>query len=989
MSFNRYLLVSGICFFISFSSIAGLIFDQSFDNGKEADYSCANSKPISFSGELQVKPGYISNSALCGSKGIIEAVYPLKGIWQDKRGTVGFALKSKKSDKRIQLFMLSGVKDSLKCFIEKGQVFVELNSKNGKCSIELSNPGIDATSGFKNYYFSWNKKRFSCNGRNFRELKFSPDFSFDKIAIGPANNESGTYLLDELTVWDEWTSVSTRAFMNCTGWLTDPRADKAFQALEEKARMLRRNGKSIPYANVPLAVAGIVGIRVRHKLQTPALLDKYQEFVEKSCRIELARLANSQNAKTIPKLNYKKFLLTNKSLVDSNGNPFMMFRIMYNPDVWFLNPFSDEFINYVGRPAARKKINFLVKHEQFGVYASPADLTRRIPRGALGYALASKAGSKYVKDGINKLLGYRPFSTPNLFLFNFLNFESGGGICYAKENIADFTLWLKKKYQTIQLLNFTWGTNYKDFSKCDPPRWKRGQYKIYPDNRAAWGDWLKYMTWRNIQDYRKVKHDFDKVLKPDAPVNYIDSSIETFANHASVTCMDWEALAKINDIMVAENSMKTVPAPYGIEPFGSMQADFRTSLITNNKAVVNMEMHCGTFGAQKFEDNYYACAIWRDFLHGKSAIHLWQAMRPWGKSLFRGKSYSPTPSTVLLHKRQTPEMLFNMYKATLDAKRLADVIVKFRVAPAKFALLFSYTSLRQLPVSEIFKAQKWLGHESSLREFYPALLPLGYRTGFLTENMIKNNKATQYKAVILPGVSHLPAKVVRKLSEYVKNGGTLIIGANSLLFDEHDRPVDYLASLFERKGWLTNDNQKIAYQKVVTEKNFSDYLTLLNYKRESLTVALENKGKATGGIAELVKPLNKSEVIIRFSKRAGALANKPALLRTTLGKGQVYFFATRVKPETMAVIFEKIQSSKPVLRATRSGKLFAEGELRWVKTKNGKTYAYIINLLNHPVKDIKLEFRGKKVKYRNLISGKVFDGVLNLKALETVIFEII
>ena len=982
-------LISGLCLSGFLSATAGLIFDQSFDNGKNPDYTNTSPTPLSFSGELQLKPGYISNSAFCGKSGIIEAAYPLKGIWQDKRGTVGFSLKADKLNKQARLFILSGKTDSLKLFVDNGKVYAELKSKNGTCSIQLHASPKDRQSGFKNYYFSWNSKRFNNSGKKFGELKFSPDFSFDKISIGPGNPETGSYLLDEITIWDEWTppSLNARTFMNCIGWLTNPGADKAFRALEEKVRILRRKGNPVPYADIPLAIAGIVGIRIRHKLQTRETLTKYQEFVEKSCRNELANLDRAK--KELPKISYKKFLLKNKSLVDNAGNPVLMFRIMYNPDIWFLSPFSDEYINYVRRSGIRKKIDFLLKDKEFGVYASPADLVRRIPRGALGYALASKEGSEYVTRIISKLKKYRPFSTPNLFMFNFLNFESGGGICYAKENIIDFTNWLNKKYKTIELLNFTWRTDYKNFNKCTPPRWKRGQYEIFPDNRAAWGDWLAYMTWRNTQDYRKAKYDFDKALKPDAPVNYIDSSVETPANHAGVTCLDWEALAKINDVMVAENGMKSVPAPYGIEPFGTMQADLRTSLIANNKAVVNMEMHCGTFGAQKFEDNYYACAIWRDFLHGKSAIHLWQAMRPWGKSLFRGKSYSPTPSTVLLHKRQTPKMLFNMYKATLDAKRLADITVKFRMAPAKFALLFSNTSLRQLPVSEIFKSRKWLGHEQSLREFYPALLPLGYRTGFLTENMLKAGKAAEYKAVILPGVSHLPTDVVRKLSEYVNNGGTLIIGANSLLFDEHDRPVNYLAALFERKGWLTNDKLRIPYRKIVTEKNFSDYLTLLNYKRESLNIVLESGGKTVGGIAEIVKTLNKSKVILKFGKHAGALANKPALLKTAFGKGQIYFFTTRVKPEAMAAIFEQIQSSKPVLRATFKGKLFAQGELRWVKTKNGKIYAYIINLLDHPVKDIQLRFNGKEVKCRNLISGKTFNGTLDLQALETVIFEII
>ena len=989
MNWNKFLLLFSMLCVLPLSSVAGLIFNQSFDNNKDADYSNVSLKPISFTGKLLLKPGYILNSAVCGNEGIKEAVYQFKGIWQDKRGTIGFSLKAGNLSRNTTLFVISGQTDSLKFLIQNGQLSAKLKSKNGTCTLQLDNPPVDKQSGFKNYYFSWNGKRFNCNGKKFGKLKFSPDFNFNKISIGPGNAETKTYLLDEITVWDEWTppSLNTKTFINCTGWLTNPGADKAFRTLEEKVRILRRKGNPVPYADIPLAIAGIVGIRIRHKLQIPAVLDKYQKFVEKSCSNELASL--NQDKKELPKINYKKFLLKNKSFVDSTGNQVLMFRIMYNPDVWFLSPFSDEFINYIGRSATRKKIEFLLEGEKFGVYASPADLVRRIPRGALGYALSSREGKQYVTEIINKLVKHHPFNTPNLFMFNFLNFEFAGGICYAKENIAGFTKWLKNRYNTIELLNFTWSTCYKNFKQCVPPKWKPGLYKIFPDNRAAWGDWLEYMTWKNAHDYQKIKSVFDIALKPDAPTNYIDSSIDAYANKTGVTCIDWEKLAKINDIMIAENNMRTIPPLYGIEPFGTMQADFRTTLINSNQVVVNMEMHCGTFGAQKFEDNYYACAIWRDFLHGKSAIHLWQAMRPWGESLFRGKPYSPTPSTVLLHKRQTPKMLFNMYKATLDTKRLAKTIVKFRMAPTKFALLFSNTSLRQLPVSEIFKAGKWLGHEQSLRKFYSALLPLGYRTGFLTENMIKNGKATEYKAVILPGVSHLPTNVVRKLSEYVKKGGILVIGANSLLFDEHNRAVDYLAALFERQGWLTNDKLKIPYQKVVTEKNFSDYLVLLNYKRESLNIVLEGSGKTIGGIAEIVKTLNKSKVILKFGKRAGALANRPALLKTAFGKGQIYFFTTRVKPETMAVIFEQIQSSKSVLRATYQGKLFTSGELRWIKTKDGKTYAYLINLLNRPVKGVKLESQKGKVKYRNLISGKTFNGTLDLQALETVIFEII
>jgi hypothetical protein len=517
--------------------------------------------------------------------------------------------------------------------------------------MKMSSVPVDRKSGFKRFYFSWNSRDYNACSKQFGKLAFFPSFKFDSITIGPGSLGKEQYLLDEVTVWDEWTppSVNINQFMNCTGWLTEPAADHVFRALEWNVRRMRRQGYSIPYANIPLAVGGVVGIRIRHKLQPAESLKTYQGFVEYSCNEELARLAQIEagvlKEKRLPEIDYSSYSLQKKAYVDANKNPLLMFRLMYNPDVWFLSPFSDEYILYTGRSAERvnKKIKFLLENESFGVYASPADLVRKVPRDALGYALSSKKGMDYVNNIISKLKRYHPFRTPNIFLFNFLNFESGGGLCYASENIHDFQKWLKIKYGTIKTLNFNWNSDHQSFNTCQPPRWRRGQYKITPDNRAAWGDWLAYMTERNTTDYRTVKRHFDNVFKPHVPMNYIDASVDSFPNHAGVTCLDWEALADINDVMVAENSMKSLPAPYCIEPFGSLQADFRTSLITANKAVVNMEMHCGTFGGGPFVDNYYSCSIMRDYLHGKSVIHLWQAMRPWGKSLFRGKGYSLTP----------------------------------------------------------------------------------------------------------------------------------------------------------------------------------------------------------------------------------------------------------------------------------------------------------------------------------------------------------
>jgi hypothetical protein len=188
--------------------------------------------------------------------------------------------------------------------------------------------------------------------------------------------------------------------------------------------------------------------------------------------------------------------------------------------------------------------------------------------------------------------------------------------------------------------------------------------------------------------------------------------------------------------------------------------------------------------------------------------------------------------------------------------------------------------------------------EANGDQIYTAYSILGEKVGswfdFVSDKQIKRNEKdlSKYKIIYLPLAKYMEKSVVEKLTDYVKNGGTLVIGdPEAFSYDEDGKSLStYREKLCGAK--LENETFKADSIKITS-------LPPLN--QESYPLLKENSIYDQIHLAhELTFTSNAHKVIAQFPN------GKPALIENNFGKGKVFYFAANPFAPDVVLINSKI-----------------------------------------------------------------------------------
>jgi beta-galactosidase len=141
---------------------------------------------------------------------------------------------------------------------------------------------------------------------------------------------------------------------------------------------------------------------------------------------------------------------------------------------------------------------------------------------------------------------------------------------------------------------------------------------------------------------------------------------------------------------------------------------------------------------------------------------------------------------------------------------------------------------------------------------------------------------TGYKLVVAPNLNVLPAALARHLTEYVKNGGHLVLGPRSGMKDE------YNALLPQRQpGFLGEALGGRVEQYYALEKNFP------------ITGAW-GSGEASVWAEQLKATAPDTEALLRYGTSNGWLDGQPAVLTRSYGKGRITYIGAILDDKLMA-----------------------------------------------------------------------------------------
>jgi beta-galactosidase GanA len=507
--------------------------------------------------------------------------------------------------------------------------------------------------------------------------------------------------------------------------------------------------------------------------------------------------------------------------------------------------------------------------------------------------------------------------------------------CYCHYTREMWSAWLRHKYGNIQAVNRAWQTKYAGFS--DVPM-------LHPEearsHRALWYDWSSFNLYRFLQQLRWTRDEIRKT-QPSVPLT-VGSPYYAFSPRFW-TAVDEEALADsgITAVELEEN--------YRLD---TLMPEYLHAL-AGSKPVADFEYH-GVVNE-----------LLPSFLHGDAAISMWwwNDHKHWTPHEPINEWPSSFPQSYTIPLSDIAESM----RVALDVRRLSPEIIALANAPRPVVLLYSKTSMLQhLP--EESRDTGTFPYLFSLGELYKSSQSAGVYVGLTTEKKILHGDLSRRKLLVLPAAKFVPPVVTRRIISWVRDGGTLLVWPDSLLADEYAKPTNTMESLglhlLRRVPPELNRGET-----QVTEYNLPD-LPRASIKLERQDVFSKKVPELEAVGERQVIRCNPSRVLGRFSD------GSPALIHIALGKGNLYWLASPLNPESWAKFLPLLAARAGIrspLRVSSSGSDVLQA-LEYRATPYSSNYlAYFHNNSNRTLR-FNLEPGFRFTKILNLRAGKPLAG---------------
>jgi hypothetical protein len=333
-------------------------------------------------------------------------------------------------------------------------------------------------------------------------------------------------------------------------------------------------------------------------------------------------------------------------------------------------------------------------------------------------------------------------------------------------------------------------------------------------------------------------------------------------------------------------------------------------------------------------------------LHGKSVIQLWHWPDQPPREYPRLINDSPA------HGWKFPlSDVSALLRAVLDGRRLSREIAAFSGAPAQVAILYSRTSMLQIPPEMLtWRRTPYL---RELENAYEGGRFLDAATTFVTEKQILEGKLSRFKLLIVPAASHMRAEVVASIHRFVDQGGNLFMLPSSFLSDEYNRPAPYLSDMgvrvrrieqvaADRTGELEQGYDQTYHERVVFRPS------------KAQTLAVRAAGPFAGHSLDLQAEGTHQDISLSASHEVLAAFpdDQPALVSFSRGRGRIYYSATSFLRRSLGLLldllFEAAAVSRPVRVRGEHGETLWNVEARFVEDSAGKLL-YIVNFNDNPV----------------------------------------
>ncbi len=173
-----------------------------------------------------------------------------------------------------------------------------------------------------------------------------------------------------------------------------------------------------------------------------------------------------------------------------------------------------------------------------------------------------------------------------------------------------------------------------------------------------------------------------------------------------------------------------------------------------------------------YMENHVAADMWQGAIHGRGGSTIWV----WERTYDSSSDFSDS----ILHR---PDSLLEASHAMLDVNIFANELTALQNKARTIGILYSETS-------RVYS----LRNSNSLVNAYEGASYLGERIEFVTEKQAASGKLKDNKDInilVVPYSTHVLDGVLEDIKAFADKGGTVvIIGNDSLMYNQYDKPFD-------------------------------------------------------------------------------------------------------------------------------------------------------------------------------------------------------
>lgn len=515
--------------------------------------------------------------------------------------------------------------------------------------------------------------------------------------------------------------------------------------------------------------------------------------------------------------------------------------------------------------------------------------------------------------------------------------------CYCDNCLEAFRCWLDNRYGSIEAVNEAWGTIFSSGTFRNWEELHLPTYAVHQEHNPG------------LQlDYRR--------FCSDSALDYLTLQLRILHEHAPGQPITTNEMGKYNHIDYYDLSAELDLCALDIYP--AMKRD-KEAMARNSAAEHDMtrgykrrnywvlEHQSGTPGANVMAPTPKPGDLrrwtYQSVARGADAIvyFRWRTLNVSVEQYWHG----------ILHHHGEPGRLYEETKRTgAELRLLAPLLANTRVR-AKVAILRSYDNEWAFEIQPHKRGYEYMNH---LMSYYGCL----YDRGITVDILSPEADLSGYELVIAPNLKMAKEDTVKKLYDYVHDGGTLVldIRAGVKLWDNR-MSQDRLPGVYRELLGIVIDEYGILDE------------TCGN------TFSIEGGGHYPAENWYEVVRLKGAESAASFD--ADYYEGAPAVTRHRYGGGEAWYVATDAGVEGMGAILERVIGDVSALLPTGLGRVPSGVEVVERVSEKDEGISLLI-LINHTEATVSIECTGA---FLNVLGGDPVTGVCGLAPRDVLVLR--